>query len=120
MFNKGILQPLSTFVPKISSALSLLFSAAQPNAENTRLVCTLAENTITLFWCLACVCARTLISHPDFYSETSNKALGAVNQLGLVPFLMAFLDRQAREKIPLTAQIAAGEHYLSLSSFQIT
>ncbi|KIM19857.1 hypothetical protein M408DRAFT_30863 [Serendipita vermifera MAFF 305830] len=95
MFNKGILQPLSAFVPKISNSLSVLFNDAKANIEATRLVCSLAENTITLFWCL---------------SETSNKALNAVNQLHLIPFLIAFLDVQARERLPLTTQIAAGEY----------
>jgi len=117
MFNKGILKPLSTFVPKISSALSLLFTDINPNAENTRLVCTLAENTITLFWCLAYVCDISSylrdISYAFHRRETSSKALNAVNQLNLVPFLIAFLDTQAREKLPLTAQIAAGGHRLS-------
>lgn len=38
--------------------------------------------------------------------ETSNKALNTINDIHLVPFLMAFLD--ARDKLALTPVMAAG------------
>lgn len=41
--------------------------------------------------------------------ETSNKALNAINQLHLIPFLMAFLDSKSREKLAITTVTAAGE-----------
>jgi hypothetical protein len=45
--------------------------------------------------------------HPlTFSRETSNKALNAINQISLVPFLMSFLA--SREHIPLFVVIAAG------------
>jgi len=38
--------------------------------------------------------------------ETSNKALNAINEIHLVPFLMSFLA--ARDKLPLATVTAAG------------
>jgi hypothetical protein len=38
--------------------------------------------------------------------ETSNKALNAINQINLVPFLMSFLA--ARAKLPIVTVTAAG------------
>lgn len=38
--------------------------------------------------------------------ETSNKALNAVNQVNLIPFLMAFLE--SRAKLPIATVNAAG------------
>lgn len=40
------------------------------------------------------------------FSETSNKALNAINEMHLIPFLMSFLA--AREKLPLAPVISAG------------
>lgn len=94
MFNKGILAPLKEFVPKISSVLGQIFTDPKSVTEATRFVYEFAENVITLFWCL---------------SETSSKALNAVNQLNLVPFLMAFLDPQSRDKLPITTLTAAAQ-----------
>jgi len=51
-----------------------------------------AENVTTILWCL---------------SETSNKALNAVNNLELVPFLMAFLS--SRDKLPLQTVTSAAQ-----------
>lgn len=39
--------------------------------------------------------------------ETSNKALNAINQINLIPFLMSFLA--SRSKLPITTVTAAGE-----------
>lgn len=39
-------------------------------------------------------------------SETSNKAMNAINDAELTPFLMAFL--LSRDKIPIKAVVAAG------------
>ena len=40
------------------------------------------------------------------YRETSNKALNAVNDIHLIPFLMSFLA--ARDKLPSTPVTSAG------------
>lgn len=112
MFNKGILGPLAAFVPKISAVLTQIFTNPKGSIESTRLVYDFAENAITLFWCLSYVPfdlrqapGLTLICR-----ETSNKALNAINQLHLVPFLMAFLDSKSREKLAITTVIAAGKY----------
>jgi hypothetical protein len=39
-------------------------------------------------------------------SEASNKALNAINQMNLAPFLMSFIG--ARARIPLSTVTAAG------------
>ena len=46
------------------------------------------------------------LSDKSKYRETSNKALNAVNNLALVPFLMAFLS--SRDKLPLPTVTSAG------------
>lgn len=47
-----------------------------------------------------------MIAVPHICRETSNKALNAINDIHLVPFLMSFLD--AREKLALAPVTAAG------------
>ena len=42
----------------------------------------------------------------DIRRETSNKALNAINELQLVPFLMSFLS--ARDQLPLAPVTSAG------------
>ncbi|KAJ7751181.1 hypothetical protein B0H14DRAFT_3602820 [Mycena olivaceomarginata] len=82
MYNKSILVLLRTFVPKVSTTLSQYLQGAQNAPENAQtLVYEFADNLITVLWCL---------------SETSNKALTAINEMKLTPFLMSFLA--AREK----------------------
>ncbi|KAG6335088.1 hypothetical protein ID866_3997 [Astraeus odoratus] len=62
-------------------------------SENARrVVYEFAENVITIFWCL---------------SETSNKALNAINSINLIPFLMSFLA--ARDKLPTATVTAAAQ-----------
>ncbi|KAJ3569733.1 hypothetical protein NP233_g4854 [Leucocoprinus birnbaumii] len=93
MYNKNILTPLATFVPKVSTVLTQYLSdpkSAPENAQN--LVYELADNLITILWCL---------------SETSNKALTAINGIHLVPFLMSFLA--ARDKLPLGPVVSAAQ-----------
>jgi hypothetical protein len=91
MYNKNILAPLKSFVPKISSALSQFLESPKTAPENAqRVVYEFTENVNTILWCL---------------SETSNKALNAINQINLVPFLMSFLA--AREKLPIATVTAA-------------
>ncbi|KAF8518620.1 armadillo-type protein [Gautieria morchelliformis] len=93
MYNKNILAPLRTFPPKISVTLQqFLENPRQAPDGSRRLVYEFAENVITIFWCL---------------SETSNKALMAVNDISLVPFLVAFL--QAHDHIPLCTVNAAAQ-----------
>ncbi|PVG00960.1 ARM repeat-containing protein [Serendipita vermifera] len=94
MFNKGILEPLKSFIPRISNILGQYLTNPKSISEDTRFIYEFAENTITLLWCL---------------SETSSKALNAINQLHLIPFLMGFLDSQARDKLPVTTKIAAAQ-----------
>ncbi|KXN88885.1 hypothetical protein AN958_06755 [Leucoagaricus sp. SymC.cos] len=85
MYNKNILTPLTTFVPKISTVLSQHLSDSKSAPENAqKLVYEFADNVITVLWCL---------------SETSNKALSAINGIHLTPFLMSFLA--SRDKLPL-------------------
>ncbi|KAJ7119418.1 ARM repeat-containing protein [Mycena epipterygia] len=93
MYNKSILVPLRTFVPKISTTLSQYLDGPKNAPENAqKLVYEFADNVITVLWCL---------------SETSNKALTAINELKLMPFLMSFLA--ARDKIPLAPVTAAAQ-----------
>ncbi|KAF7326405.1 ARM repeat-containing protein [Mycena venus] len=93
MYNKSILVPLRTFVPKVSTTLSQYLDGPQNAPENAqKLVYEFADNLITVLWCL---------------SETSNKALAAINDMKLTPFLMSFLA--AREKIPLAPVTAAAQ-----------
>ncbi|KAJ7902614.1 armadillo-type protein [Mycena olivaceomarginata] len=93
MYNKSILVPLRTFVPKVSTTLSQYLEGAQNAPENAQtFVYEFADNLITVLWCL---------------SETSNKALTAINEMKLTPFLMSFLA--AREKIPLAPVTAAAQ-----------
>ncbi|KAI0640125.1 armadillo-type protein [Trametes polyzona] len=93
MFNKNILAPLKTFVPKISNTLSQFLASPKDAPENAQqLVYEFADNVITILWCL---------------SETSNKALNAINEILLVPFLMSFLA--AREKLPLSTVTSAAQ-----------
>jgi hypothetical protein len=93
MYNKNILAPLKSFVPKISSALSQFLESPKTAPENAqRVVYEFTENVNTILWCL---------------SETSNKALNAINQINLVPFLMSFLA--AREKLPIATVTAAAQ-----------
>ncbi|KAH7923890.1 ARM repeat-containing protein [Leucogyrophana mollusca] len=93
MYNKNILAPLKTFVPKISAALSQFLESPKTAPENAqKVVYEFADNAITVLWCL---------------SETSNKALNAINQINLVPFLMSFLA--SREKLPVSTVTAAAQ-----------
>ncbi|THH20509.1 hypothetical protein EW146_g865 [Bondarzewia mesenterica] len=93
MYNKNIIAPLHTFIPKISNTLSQYLESPKTAPENAqKVVYEFADNLITILWCL---------------SETSNKALNAVNQLSLIPFLMSFLAH--REKLPLTTVTSAAQ-----------
>ncbi|KAH9065579.1 ARM repeat-containing protein [Lactarius vividus] len=93
MYNKNILAPLATFIPKISSVLSQYADSPKTASENAqKVVYEFSENVITILWCL---------------SETSIKALNAVNNLMLVPFLMAFLS--SRDRLPLTTVTSAAQ-----------
>ncbi|KAG1810178.1 ARM repeat-containing protein [Suillus plorans] len=93
MYNKNILAPLKAFVPKISSALSQFLESPKTAPENAqKVVYEFTENVNTILWCL---------------SETSNKALNAINQINLVPFLMSFLA--ARAKLPIATVTAAAQ-----------
>ncbi|CAA7264820.1 unnamed protein product [Cyclocybe aegerita] len=93
MYNKNILTPLKAFIPKISTTLSQFLNDPKAAPENVqRIVYDFADNMITALWCL---------------SETSNKALNAINDFHLVPFLMSFLA--ARDKLPLAPVTAAAQ-----------
>ncbi|KIL71572.1 hypothetical protein M378DRAFT_6294 [Amanita muscaria Koide BX008] len=93
MYNKNILAPLQSFVPKISATLSQFLESPKTADENVqKVVYEFADNVITTLWCL---------------SETSNKALNAINAFRLVPFLMSFLA--AREKLPITPVVSAAQ-----------
>ncbi|KAF8323967.1 hypothetical protein DL93DRAFT_2049554 [Clavulina sp. PMI_390] len=96
MYNKHILDPLKGLIPKISSAFSTyLESSTTPTgaqAEALSFVFQLAENVVTLFWCL---------------SEISTKALNAINNIGLIPFLIALIEN--RSKFPAKLVVAAAQ-----------
>ncbi|KZP25341.1 ARM repeat-containing protein [Athelia psychrophila] len=95
MYNKNILTLLKTFVPKLSTTLSQYLDRSDATPHNAqKLIYEFADNIITIMWCL---------------SETSNKALNAINQINLVPFLMSFLA--AREQLPI-ATVTAAAHCL--------
>ncbi|KAF8346997.1 armadillo-type protein [Amanita rubescens] len=93
MYNKNILVPLQTFVPKISATLSQFLESPKTAPENVqKVVYEFADNVITTLWCL---------------SETSNKALNAINAIHLIPFLMSFLA--ARDKLPMAPVVSAAQ-----------
>ncbi|KAI3622697.1 armadillo repeat protein [Moniliophthora roreri] len=93
MYNKNILVPLKTFVPKISQVLSQHLESPKDAPENAKkLMYEFADNVITIMWCL---------------SETSNKALNAINDTSLIPFLMSFLI--SREKLSISPVLSAAQ-----------
>ncbi|KAF5352474.1 hypothetical protein D9756_005865 [Leucocoprinus leucothites] len=93
MYNKNILTPLKTFVPKISNVLSQYLTNSKSAPENAqKLIYEMADNIITVLWCL---------------SETSNKALNAINEIHLIPFLMSFLA--SRDNLPLGPVASAAQ-----------
>lgn len=93
MYNKNILAPLMTFIPKISGTLSQFLSSPKNAPENAqRVVYDFADNVITILWCL---------------SETSNKAMNSINQIPLIPFLMSFLA--SRDKLPVLTVTSAAQ-----------
>ncbi|EUC56681.1 ARM-like repeat protein, putative, partial [Rhizoctonia solani AG-3 Rhs1AP] len=99
MFNKGIMGPLTEFIPKLSTALQNVLENPKAAPEKVHeLVYEFAENIITILWCL---------------SETSNKALNAINSISLIPFLMAFLINRA--KLPRQVVHAAAQCLYVLS-----
>ncbi|KAF8753938.1 ARM repeat-containing protein [Rhizoctonia solani] len=74
--------PLTEFIPKLSTTLQNVLSNPKSAPEKVQeLVYEFAENIITILWCL---------------SETSNKALNAINSISLIPFLMSFLINRAK------------------------
>lgn len=93
MYNKNILTPLKAFIPKISTTLSQLLENPKTSPDSAKkIVYELAENVITTLWCL---------------SETSNKALNAINDIQLIPFLMSFLA--AKHILPLATVTSAAQ-----------
>ncbi|KIK70596.1 hypothetical protein GYMLUDRAFT_65816 [Collybiopsis luxurians FD-317 M1] len=93
MYNKNILTPLKSFIPKISNVLSQYLENPKTTPENAqRLMYDFADNVITTLWCL---------------SETSNKALNAINSINLIPFLMSFLA--SRDKLSIAPLLAAAQ-----------
>ncbi|KIJ21986.1 hypothetical protein PAXINDRAFT_124380 [Paxillus involutus ATCC 200175] len=93
MHNKNILAPLKTFVPKISTIVSQFLESPKNAPDNAKkVVYEFADNVITILWCL---------------SETSNKALNAINQIHLIPFLMSFLV--SRDRLPVSTVVAAAQ-----------
>ncbi|KAJ3804403.1 armadillo-type protein [Lentinula aff. lateritia] len=93
MYNKNILTILKTFIPKISNILPQYLEAPKTAPANAqRLVYDFADNVITTLWCL---------------SETSNKALNAINSINLIPFLMSFLA--SRDKLSIAPVLAAAQ-----------
>ncbi|KAH7881058.1 armadillo-type protein [Lentinula edodes] len=93
MYNKNILTILKTFIPKISNILSQYLEAPKTAPANAqRLVYDFADNVITTLWCL---------------SETSNKALNAINSINLIPFLMSFLA--SRDRLSIAPVLAAAQ-----------
>ncbi|PPQ64078.1 hypothetical protein CVT24_008891 [Panaeolus cyanescens] len=103
MYNKNIITPLKSFVPKISSTLTTFLADSKRSPDSVkRIVYDFAENVITTLWCL---------------SETSNKALNAINEMNLIPFLMSFLA--AREHLPNGPVLAAAQSLYVLTDDNI-
>jgi len=105
--------------PQIASTLSQFLSAPSTASEKVRkTVYELAENVITILWCLSWVLPIRSSIPLNICRETSNKALNAINEIHLVPFLMSFLS--ARGELPLPPVTAAGTtsllHYFILIS----
>ncbi|CED85341.1 Armadillo-type fold [Phaffia rhodozyma] len=99
VYNKGVLSPLTNLIQQITQTLNAIFSSEPLDAKKDlekitkrKLVFDLAENVITILWCL---------------SETSNKALTAVNNLTLTPFLLSFLI--SRASLPLSLVTSAAQ-----------
>ncbi|OCH95725.1 ARM repeat-containing protein [Obba rivulosa] len=93
MYNKNILAPLKSFIPKISNTLSQYLATPKSAPDSAQeLIYGFADNVITIIWCL---------------SETSNKAMNAINQISLIPFLMSFLG--ARETLPASTVTSAAQ-----------
>lgn len=93
MYNKNIMAPLKTFPAKISSILSQYLESPKSASESVqKALYEWADNVITILWCL---------------SETSNKALNAINQISLVPFLMSFLA--SRDRLPSAPVTSAAQ-----------
>ncbi|KAF9015727.1 armadillo-type protein [Cyathus striatus] len=93
MYNKNILTPVKSFVPKISTTLSQFLSLPKTAPDNAqKIVYEFADNIITILWCL---------------SETSNKALNAINDIYLIPFLMSFVA--SRDNLPISTVLSAAQ-----------
>ncbi|KAF9531883.1 armadillo-type protein [Crepidotus variabilis] len=92
MYNKNILAPLKSFIPKMSTTLTQYLETPKVPDSVQRIVYDFSDNVITILWCL---------------SETSNKALNAINDIQLVPFLMSFLA--ACNKLSLAPVTAAAQ-----------
>ena len=131
MYNKNILSPLKTFVPKVCLDFEYYFSHLN-NHDPIDLKHIVSIPSITkrcpwkrsktgLWICWQChhdslvpfvssspLCfSEIYLLSTDLTRETSNKALSTINQISLVPFLMSFLA--AREKLPTSTVTSAGE-----------
>ncbi|GBB99537.1 hypothetical protein RclHR1_03550017 [Rhizophagus clarus] len=96
MFNKDILTPLTLLISKISIIIDNLLKGisyeSDPIEGARKNIWMFTENIICILWAL---------------SETSQKILRRINNMNIVPFLMAFFTQV--EKIPLKTLVAAAQ-----------
>ncbi|CAB4409071.1 unnamed protein product [Rhizophagus irregularis] len=96
MFNKDILTPLNMLISKISIIIDNLLKGishkSDPIEGARKNIWIFTENIICILWAL---------------SETSQKVLRRINNMNIVPFLMAFFTQV--EKIPLKTLVAAAQ-----------
>ncbi|RGB33642.1 armadillo-type protein [Rhizophagus diaphanus] len=96
MFNKDILTPLNMLISKISIIIDNLLKGishkSDPIEGARKNIWIFTENIICILWTL---------------SETSQKVLRRINNMNIVPFLMAFFTQV--EKIPPKTLVAAAQ-----------
>ncbi|CAJ0637939.1 3685_t:CDS:10 [Entrophospora sp. SA101] len=96
MFNKNILTPLITLIPKISVVINNILKGipqeSDPFVAARSTIWKFAENIICIFWSL---------------SETSQKILRSINNANIISFLLAFFTPS--ELIPTQTIIAAAQ-----------
>lgn len=129
MYNKNILTILKTFIPKVNQLMSsIYFIIAHERSSDIKHTLTIPGgsqnrprkcptpsvrlrrqcNHDTLVFVVGFFNALLLHAGLIISSETSNKALNAINSINLIPFLMSFLA--SRDKLSIAPVLAAGMH----------
>ncbi|KAK9701950.1 hypothetical protein K7432_011483 [Basidiobolus ranarum] len=96
LFNKNILSPIQSLVPKVSDTINDILNEVPPRSEEEKerrkSIWDFSDNIICIIWSL---------------SETSEKIFNAVNKANFLPFLMSFIS--ASEKLPLKPVLSAAQ-----------